>query len=77
MKLRDYLRVTDPTTVIPVNHNLGGGLNRTEIEDAITDAGYPLPTTGVQFYIMDTSKAWLIRYFPPLDKYGVEKLSMK
>ena len=77
MKLRDYLRITDAQLVIQVNSSLGSGLNRTEIEDAITNAGYPLPTTGVQFYIMDTSKAWLIRYFPPLDKYGVEKLNMK
>jgi hypothetical protein len=77
MRLRDYLRITDAQLVIQVNHSLGSGLSRSEIENSITDAGYPLPTTGVQFYIMDTNRAWLIRYFPPLDKYGVEKLNMK
>jgi hypothetical protein len=77
MRLRDYLKITDPTPVIAVSQNLGSGINRNEIETAILGAGYSLPTTGMSFYIMDTSKAWIVRYFPPLDKYGVEKLTMK
>ena len=77
MRLRDYLRDTDATATIVVNQSLGNGLSRNEIETAITNEGYPLPTKDVLFYIVDTSKAWLVRYFEALDKYGIEKLSMK
>ena len=77
MTLRDYLKDTDATATIVVNQSLGNGLSRNEIEAAITNEGYPLPTKDVLFYIVDTSKAWLVRYFEALDKYGIEKLSMK
>jgi len=77
MRLRDYLKEIDVTPTIYVNHSLGNGISRAEIETVITDAGYPLPTNEITFYIVDTAKAWLVRYFPPLDRYGVEKLSMK
>ena len=77
MTLRQYLSEIDVTPTIYVTSSLGNGINRAEIEQVITDAGYPLPTNEITFYIVDTAKAWLVRYFPPLDKYGVEKLSMK
>ena len=77
MKLREYFEKTDAARVIVVDHSLGNGISRNEIETVIQDAGYDLPTTGVQFYIVDTAKAWFVRYFVSLDKYGVEKLSMK
>ena len=77
MKLTEYLKGIDPTPTIVVNQSLGNGLTRTKIEDSIQDAGYPLPTENILFYIVDTSKAWLVRYFKSLDKYGVEKLTMK
>ena len=77
MRLRDYLKTIDVTPTIYVNHSLGNGINRTEIETAIQGAGYPLPTNEITFYIVDTAKAWLVHYFPPLDKYGVVKMSMK
>jgi hypothetical protein len=77
VKLRDYFKENDLVPTIYVNYNLGTGLNRDKIETAITGAGYALPTTEILFYIADTTKAFLVRYFPPLDKYGIEKLSMK
>ena len=77
MRLRDYLKDTDATATIVVNQSLGNGLSRNEIEAAITNEGYPLPTKDVLFYVVDTSKAWLVRYFEALDKYGVTKLNMK
>ena len=77
IRLRDYFKENDLVPTIYVNHSLGSGINRADIEQVITDAGYPLPTNEITFYIVDTAKAWLVRYFPPLDKYGVEKLSMK
>ena len=77
MKLSDYLKEIDVTPTIKVGSNLGNGLTRTEIETAITDAGYNLPTENILFYIVDTTKAWLVRYFKDLDKYGIEKLTMK
>ena len=77
MKLSDYLKEIDVTPTIKVNSSLGNGLTRTEIETAITDAGYNLPTENILFYIVDTTKAWLVRYFKDLDKYGIEKLTMK
>ena len=77
MRLTDYLKDIDPTPTIKVSYSLGNGLTRTEIETCITDAGYNLPTKNILFYIVDTSKAWLVRYFQDLDKYGIEKLSMK
>ena len=77
MKLSDYLKEIDVTPTIKVNSSLGNGLTRTEIETTITDAGYSLPTENILFYIVDTTKAWLVRYFKDLDKYGIEKLTMK
>ena len=77
MELEQIFKDVDLVPTIYVNHSLGNGINRTEIETVIQDAGYPLPTNKVTFYIVDTAKAWMIRYFPPLDKYGVQKLSMK
>ena len=77
MRLRDYFKENDLVPTLYVNYNLGNGLSRTEIETVITGAGYPSPTNEVTFYIVDTTRAWLVRYFPALDKYGVEKLSMK
>ena len=77
MTLRDYLRTEDVSPTIKVNYSLGNGISRTKIETVIQDAGYPLPTENVLFYVVDTAKAWLVRYFKDLDKYGIEKLSMK
>ena len=77
MRLRDYFKENDLIPTLYVTYSLGSGLSRTEIESVITNGGYPIPTTEVTFYIVDTSKAWLVRYFPTLDKYGIEKLTMK
>jgi hypothetical protein len=77
MKLSDYLKEIDVTPTIVVGSNLGNGISRTEIETAITDAGYDLPTENILFYIVDTTKAWQVRYFKALDKYGVKKFTMK
>jgi hypothetical protein len=77
MEIRELLRRVDPTPTIVVDHSLGNGLSRGEIETALQDAGYDLPQNDVTFYIVDTAKAWLIHYFPSLDKYAIEKLSMK
>ena len=77
MRIRDYLKEANIVPTIYVNHSLGNGINRNEIETALTDAGYPLPTNEMLFFIIDTAKVWMVVYVPALDKYGVEKLSMK
>ena len=77
IRLRDYLKTIDVTPTIKVDYSLGNGLTRTKIETVIQDAGYTIPTDNILFYIVDTTKAWLVRYFKDLDKFGVEKLSMK
>ena len=77
MEIKEIFKKDNPTPVIYANHSLGNGLSRSEIEDAILGAGFLLPVTEVSFFIVGTVRAWIVHYFPPLDKYGVEKLSMK
>ena len=77
MKLRDYFKQTDVVPTIYDPHAFGNRLSRGEIVGAITDAGYPEPTKDVLFYLVDVDKkAFLVRYFADMDKYGYEKLSM-
>ena len=78
MDIRDLLQTLDPTPTIYSARAFGRNINRTEIEEAITEAGYSLPTKNILFYIVDDdSKAYLVRYFSQIDKYGIEKLGMR
>ena len=77
MKLSDYLKENDLVPTIYATGAFGRNVNRTEVETAITEAGYPLPTKNVLFYLADEDgKAYLVRYFADIDKYGTEKLKM-
>jgi len=78
MKLTDYLKDTDATPTIKVEGNLGTSLNRLEIETAITEAGFPLPSRDVLFYLTDDKPhAFMVRYFAGIDKYGYERLTLR
>ena len=57
----------------------GSGINRGEIEDALTEAGIPFPLPkNTQFYVRDANnKLWLITYFKDIDKYATEKMPLK
>ena len=77
MELKNIFKDVDLVPTIYLTYSLGSSLNRTKIETAITDGGYNLPTNEILFYLVDTTKAFLVRYFPPLDKYGYEKLTMR
>ena len=58
--------------------SLGNGISRSEIEDTITDSGYNLPSKPVMFYIEDPDgHTWFLRYIPAIDKYAIEKLTLK
>ena len=77
MLLKDYLKENDVVPTIYALAAFGRGINRREVELAITQAGYPLPTKNVLFYLVDEDKkAYLVRYFADIDKYGTEKLKM-
>ena len=78
IKLRDYFKETDAVLTIYSTNSFGSNINRTEIETSIIEAGYPLPTQDRFAYIVDSNgKAYFVRYFAALDKYGIEKLTMK
>ena len=78
MKLRQYLAENDLIPTIYATNDFGRNISRNEIETSLTDAGYNLPTKNVLFYIVDSNnKAYLVRYFVDIDKYGCDKLTMR
>ena len=54
------------------------GINRTKIEQAIADAGLVLPLSyKVTFhYVNARGNIFAVTWFPSLDKYGYEKLTL-
>jgi len=52
--------------------------SKSRIDNALLDNGYapPLPDK-VSFHMFDGSKMFLVTWFPHLDKYGYEKLTLK
>lgn len=58
----------------------GGTLTRAKIDDALVQNGYTLPLpnkVSFHLYQVTTSNMYLVTWFPLLDKYGYEKLTMK
>ena len=78
MKLSDYFKQNDVVPTITVDTAFGRSLSRGEIEGALIDAGWDMPRRNVLFYLVDSNgKAYSVRYFADLDKFGYEKLTMK
>jgi hypothetical protein len=51
---------------------------RRRIDNALLDNGYTIPLTNkVSFHMFDGSKMFIVTWFPHLDKYGYEKLTLK
>ncbi len=64
--------------VLSSSNNYGNSLSRAEIESDIDANGYERPSRSVVFYITDSADhCWLVKYIPDLDKYAIEKLTLK
>ncbi len=55
------------------------GISRTKIDTAVTAAGYtlPLPNKVSFHYINSAGTVYVMTWFPLLNKYGYEKLTLK
>ena len=78
VNLRDILKEYDlmGEVVTP----LGGTLTRAKIDQALTDDGYTMPLPNkVSFHLYQNTddKLFLVTWFPTLDAYAVEKLTLK
>jgi hypothetical protein len=75
--LRDILKENDLMGEILAT-SLGNAPTRTKIDNALLDNGYTLPLPNkVSFHLFDGSRMFMVTWFPHLDKYGYEKLTMK
>jgi hypothetical protein len=75
--LRGILRENDLMGEVLAT-SLGNTPNRAKIDDALLDNGYTLPLPNkVSFHLFDGSRMFMVTWFPHLDKYGYEKLTMK
>ena len=78
VNLRDIIREND--LMGEVTTPTGGVLTRSKIDSALLQNGYTLPLPNkVSFHLLQTVSAdmYLVTWFPTLDKYGIEKLTLK
>jgi len=81
MELADILKEHDLTGEVLSYHT--GGLTKNKIDTALEAGGYtvPLPNkVSFHLYKMDGTTAtdvWLVTWLPIMDKYAVEKLTLK
>ena len=81
VRLRDLIGEEDYERDILSYHT--GGLNRAKIDTAVQAAGYttPLPNkVSFHLYKMDNgtpTDVWLVVWLPLVNKYAVEKLTLK
>ena len=63
---------------VNVDLDLGAGISRQEIDDALISIDAVRPRDNQQFYIHDNSDhVWLVVYLEKLNKFAVEKLTLK
>ena len=78
MQIQDIFKISDFTPTIYAQESFGSRINRGEIEQSLIDAGYDMPQHDLLFYIIDTNrKCFLVRYLADIDKYAIERLSLK
>ena len=78
VNLRDILRENDLVGEVLSAIPLTNTPSRVNIELALVAGGYTLPLPNkVSFHLFDGSKMFLVTWFPALDKYGYEKLTLK
>ena len=75
-ELKDLIKENDFYGEVLSAHT--GTLTRAKIDTALVANGYTLPLPNkVSFHFFNGADMWLITWFPMLDKYGIEKLSLK
>ena len=74
--LRDIIKENDLIGEVLSAHT--GTITKAKIDTALIANGYTLPLPDkVSFHFFNGTDMWLITWFPTLNKYGIEKLSMK
>ena len=77
VKLSDLMRDNDYVGKV-VGVNFGNNPNRNKIDQVLANNGYTLPLASkVSFHMYDGNKMFIVTWFPDLDEYGYEKLTMK
>ena len=76
MRFKDYIKEFGTIPTINSAISFGSRPSKVEIQTAITDAGYNLPSDNISFIIEDDdNKCWFITYILDTDTYFYEKLS--
>jgi len=64
--------------VIYTDDSIGRSLSRPEIESVLNDNNISFGDINVNFYIVEKNKyCWLVKYLAAIDKFAIEKLTLK